>query len=107
VKGNGSGEKVCIYNDSGLGFQPDIVDAPKRHDAPGLLSMLADEDDKRIGSQFLITCKSADWLDGKHVVIGTVVEGMMTVRKMEAIPCVPGSNGSPIVECVITECGEM
>jgi peptidyl-prolyl isomerase H (cyclophilin H) len=38
------------------------------------------------GSQFFITCAPAEFLDGKHVVFGRVVEGMLTVRKVENVP---------------------
>jgi len=36
------------------------------------------------GCQFFITCGPAEWLDGKHVVFGKVVdsESMLTVRKV-------------------------
>lgn len=40
------------------------------------------------GCQFFITCAKADWLDGKHVVFGKVLDApsMLTVRKCEAVP---------------------
>ena len=49
----------------------------------------------------------AEWLDGKHVVFGRVMdaESMLTVRKIEAVPTA-GQN-RPRLDVVVTECGEL
>jgi peptidyl-prolyl isomerase H (cyclophilin H) len=43
--------------------------------------------------------------DNKHVVFGRVVDGMLAVRKLEAVQT--GPNNKPKLPCVITQCGEM
>jgi peptidyl-prolyl isomerase H (cyclophilin H) len=44
-------------------------------------------------------------LDGKHVVFGRLVDGLLTLRKMENIPT--DANNKPKLPVLITECGEM
>lgn len=59
------------------------------------------------GCQFFITCAPCDWLDGKHVVFGRVVDSasMLTVRKIENVTVV--ANNKPKYDVIITECGEL
>ena len=45
------------------------------------------------GCQFFITCTKCDFLDGKHVVFGKVIEGLLVMRKIENVPT--GPNNKP------------
>lgn len=56
------------------------------------------------GSQFFICTAKTTWLDGKHVVFGSVVEGMDVVRKMEEIGSESGKTAKPVT---ISDCGQL
>ena len=56
------------------------------------------------GSQFFLTTEATSWLDGKHVVFGSVVEGTDIVKQMEAVG---SSSGTPSKKVQITNCGEV
>mmetsp|Transcript_14147 Transcript_14147/g.28821 ORF Transcript_14147/g.28821 Transcript_14147/m.28821 type:complete len:206 (-) Transcript_14147:148-765(-) len=96
--------KTCIYGTST--FADENLTTHK-HDKPGMLSS-ANSGPNSNGCQFFITCKKADWLDGKHVVFGKVLdeESMMTVRKCEAVPTSGGGN-RPRIPLRISQCGEL
>ena len=97
TRGNGTGGE-SIYGNK---FEDENFKL--KHTVPGLLSM-ANAGPGTNGSQFFITTIVTDWLDGKHVVFGKVVEGMDVVKKMEAV----GSrSGQTSADVVITDCGEL
>ncbi|EIW82177.1 hypothetical protein CONPUDRAFT_81720 [Coniophora puteana RWD-64-598 SS2] len=98
IKGDGTGS-FSIY---GTNF-PD-ENFQEKHTGPGLLSM-ANSGPNTNGCQFFITTAKCDFLDGKHVVFGKVIDGMLTLRKIENVPT--GPNNRPKLVVKITECGEM
>ena len=74
-----------------------------KHTGPGLLSM-ANAGPGTNGSQFFITTVKTTWLDGKHVVFGSVVEGLDVVTAVERV----GSDSGRTAQRVeITNCGQL
>ena len=55
------------------------------------------------GSQFFITFEKTPWLDGKHVVFGRVLDGMATMRKIEAANT--GRMDRPVEEIKVVASG--
>jgi len=97
TKGNGTGGE-SVYGEK---FEDENF--TRKHTRGGLLSM-ANAGPNTNGSQFFITTIPTPHLDGKHVVFGTVYQGMDIIYRMENLRT--ESNDKPIEDCVIEDCGE-
>ncbi|KAF7082861.1 hypothetical protein CFC21_086703 [Triticum aestivum] len=97
TKGNGTGGE-SIYGEK---FADEKF--VHKHTKPGILSM-ANAGPNTNGSQFFICTVPCNWLDGKHVVFGEVVEGMDVVKNIEKV----GSrSGTCSKQVVIADCGQL
>jgi cyclophilin family peptidyl-prolyl cis-trans isomerase len=74
-----------------------------KHTEPGLLSM-ANAGPNTNGSQFFITTVVTNWLDGKHVVFGKVIEGYNVVKQIESYG---SGNGQTKKKIVVADCGQL
>merc|ERR1719284_1896473 len=95
TKGDGTGGKSIYgekFADENFMF---------KHTRAGQLSMANAGKDTN-GSQFFITTVQTSHLDGRHVVFGTILEGMKVVRKIEELNGTPPSK-----EVIIKDSGEL
>ncbi|KAI4872881.1 hypothetical protein NFI96_029149 [Prochilodus magdalenae] len=74
-----------------------------KHTGPGILSM-ANAGPNTNGSQFFICTVKTEWLDGRHVVFGSVKDGLEVVKQVEAFGSRSGKTSKRIT---ITDCGEL
>nr|ABK34279.1 cyclophilin [Solanum sogarandinum] len=95
--GNGTGGE-SIY---GAKFKDENF--VKKHTGAGILSM-ANAGPGTNGSQFFICTAKTEWLDGKHVVFGQVVEGLDVIKKTEAVGSSSGRCSKPVV---VADCGQL
>ena len=72
-----------------------------KHVGAGVLAM-ANSGPNTNGSQFYLTFTATSWLDNKHVVLGSVVQGMDVLRRIERCGT---ASGKPSAKIVIADCG--
>jgi len=97
TRGNGTGGE-SIYGEK---FPDENFNM--KHTQPGMLSM-ANAGPNTNGSQFFLTTVKTDWLDGKHVVFGHVMEGLDILKQMENQGT---QSGKPKTEVKIADCGQL
>jgi len=74
-----------------------------KHTGFGCLSM-ANAGPNTNGSQFFICTGATEWLDGKHVVFGQVVEGKEFIKTVEGYG---SSSGKTKAKITISDCGQL
>merc|ERR1712195_367152 len=97
TRGNGTGGE-SIYGEK---FEDENFQF--KHTGPGVLSM-ANAGPGTNGSQLFLCTVKTDWLDGKHVVFGSVTKGMEVVAACEAVGSQSGATSKPVV---IADCGQL
>ncbi|XP_026328110.1 peptidyl-prolyl cis-trans isomerase D isoform X3 [Hyposmocoma kahamanoa] len=99
VHGDGTGSESIygqIFDDENFELQ---------HRFEGVLSMANAGRPNTNGSQFCITTVPCPHLDGRNVVFGKVLAGLGVAREMQQ--CVMDDHCTPVVDCVIENCGEI
>jgi len=74
-----------------------------KHTGEGILSM-ANSGPGTNGSQFFLCTAKTAWLDDKHVVFGSVIDGMDVVKKVEGVGSQEGTTSKKVT---VTGSGEI
>ena len=86
----------------GYKFEDETKGNPNRHKI-GSLSM-ANAGPNTNGSQFFLCTSKTAWLDGKHVVFGSVISGYEVVKAIEKVGSQSGTTRQPVI---IKNCGQV
>ena len=95
----GIGDGVSIY---GGHFADESLTG--KHDRAGLVTM-ANTGANTNASQFFITTGPCSFLDGKHVLVGAVIDGMLLLHKIESVQL--ADNNKPKLSVTFTQTGEL
>ena len=100
TKGNGTGGESSY----GEKFADEsFAGKAGKHTGFGCLSM-ANAGPNTNGSQFFCCVADTPWLDGKHVVFGSLKEGADCLKAMESMGSQSGQTKKPVV---IADCGQL
>jgi len=99
VTGTGAGGESIF----GKKFKDDAGGLKLKHDARGVVSM-SNTGKNSNTCQFFIAFGELKQLNGKHVVIGRVVEGMEVIDRVEE-EAATEKEGKPVLPVVIADCG--
>jgi len=75
-----------------------------KHVRRGLLAM-ANDGPSTNGSNFFVLFAAAEHLDRHHVIFGELVEGWELLSELEKLPT--SEECRPLVDCIVTDCGEL
>ena len=98
VRGDGSGAESIF----GGKFKDEAAALKKKHDAAGVVGM-ANSGKNGNACQYYITLAEAPRCDGRHVVVGRVVEGLEVLRRIEREAA--SESGVPRVRVAVADCG--
>ncbi|EKX74326.1 cyclophilin, putative [Theileria equi strain WA] len=100
VKGDGTGS-LSIY-----GSSFDDENFSVKHSRCGIISMYNTGPNTN-GCQFFFITKPCDWLDGKNVAFGVLVddESQVVLQKMQNVTV--GEGFAPKIAMVVSECGQL
>ena len=85
-KSEQTGEGIASIYGGGFSNELPLSSGPRpKHIEAGMVAMANNGRPKSNGCQFYITMDAAPWLDHDFVIFGQVVEGMRTLREIEAL----------------------
>ena len=101
-KGGTSVYGLC-YGEQAKYFEDECHQLSK-HDRKGLVCMANAGAPNTNGSQFFLCTVQTAWLDGNHVVFGSVTKGLDVVKAVEGVGT---SSGKTTKQVMIADCGQL